>query len=119
MSTKYGPYSIWPFIDMYSNQHKSDAKARSHRQNVAGAFLERWGMKGHKFWQRSSPRTKWQIKIENTGVALAAHRWGRRCFSVGLTVASGTERWFSDDASVDKNGVLRLRALVRRGFNVG
>ena len=41
-------------------------------------------------------------KIENSGVALAAHRWGRRCFSVGLTVASGTERWFSDDASVDK-----------------
>ena len=44
-------------------------------------------------------------KIENTGVALAAHRLGRRCFSVGLTVASGTERWFSDDASVDKAAI--------------
>ena len=36
-------------------------KARSHRQNVAGAFLERWG-EGTEFWQRSSPRTKWQTK---------------------------------------------------------
>ena len=26
--------------------------------------------------------------IENTGAALAVHRWSRRCFSVGLTVAS-------------------------------
>ena len=41
-------------------------------------------------------------KIENTGVALAVHRWSRRCFSVGLTVASGSERWFSGDASVDR-----------------
>ena len=41
-------------------------------------------------------------EIENTGVALAVHRWSRRCFSVGLTVASGSERWFSGDASVDR-----------------
>ena len=38
-----------------------NVKARSHRQNVAGAFLERWG-EGAEFWQRSSPRTKWHTK---------------------------------------------------------
>jgi len=37
---------------------------------------------------------KWD-KIENTSVVIAEHRWSRRCYSVGLTVAS-------DDARVDR-----------------
>ena len=67
-------------------------KARSHRQNVAGAFLERWG-EGAEFWQRSSPRTKWQTK-------------------------SKTERWFSDDASVDKAAFCACRRWFGGGLTL-
>ena len=49
------------FYDSYNLEISHYLKARSHRQNVAGAFLERWG-EGAEFWQRSSPRTKWQTK---------------------------------------------------------
>jgi len=38
----------------------------------------------------------------NTGVALAVRRWRWRCYSVGSTVESGSERWFCGAASVDR-----------------
>ena len=57
-------------------------------------------------------------KIENTGVALSAHRWGRRCFSVGLTVASGTERCFSDGAIVDKAASCACGRLIGGGLTL-
>ena len=53
----YGCYIIFVFNILWALA----LKARSHRQNVAGAFLERWG-EGAEFWQRLSPRTKWQTK---------------------------------------------------------
>ena len=40
-------------------------------------------------------------KIENTGVDLAVHRWSRRCYSIGLTVASKGERWFSGSRGLE------------------
>ena len=50
-------------------------------------------------------------KIQNNGVALAEARWRLRCFSVGLTVASGGEPW--------KSGAQRMRAVMQRGYSVG
>ena len=55
-------------------------KAQSHRQNVAGAFLERWG-EGAEFWQRSSPRTKWQTKSKTRALP------ERRAAEAGVALA--------------------------------
>ena len=61
-------------------------KAWSHRTNVVVAFLK-------------SARQCAQNR-EHTGIALAVHRWSRRCCSVGVTVASGSERWSRKDTSI-------------------
>jgi len=66
----------------------------SYRTNVVVAFFERQE-EGSKLRQRSSTQNG-----ENTGVALAMHRWSRRCYSVGVTVASGSERWSRKDTSI-------------------
>ena len=59
---------------------QKQVKARSHRQNVAGAFLERWG-EGAEFWQRSSPRTKWQTKSKTRALP------SRRTAEAGVALA--------------------------------